>query len=183
MSGNNDNSFFSMDRLVEFGMGMAMSQQIVQSMNNMMNQMNVPPQIHVGQQGFSLNPSQSASGAVPGMGVVPGIPVAGRNLATPVQPYTAVPSQPVSKESPPSVPQSAPAAPPPLPEVYYVVQDGKQTGPYNGTEIARLVMEKKVSASTSVWKTGMSEWQKADSFPELLCLISMVPPPVVGDVK
>lgn len=40
---NNKDSFFSMDRLVEFGMGMAMSQQIVQGMNNMMASMRQPP--------------------------------------------------------------------------------------------------------------------------------------------
>ena len=37
-------NFFSMDRLVEFGMGMAMSQQIVQNMNNMMASMRQMPQ-------------------------------------------------------------------------------------------------------------------------------------------
>ena len=52
---NQNNNFFSMDRLVEFGMGMAMSQQIVKSMNDMMSQMNVPPQIQVSRQGFSQN--------------------------------------------------------------------------------------------------------------------------------
>lgn len=38
----NDNSFFSIDRLVEFGMGMAMVQQMVQMMNQTMQQMQVP---------------------------------------------------------------------------------------------------------------------------------------------
>ncbi|MGM9698419.1 MAG: DUF4339 domain-containing protein [Prevotella sp.] len=38
----NDNSYFSIDRLVEFGMGMAMAQQMVQVMNQSMKQMYVP---------------------------------------------------------------------------------------------------------------------------------------------
>lgn len=38
----NDNSFFSIDRLVEFGMGMAMAQQMVGMMNQTMRQMYVP---------------------------------------------------------------------------------------------------------------------------------------------
>ncbi len=38
----NDNNFFSIDRLVEFGMGMAMAKQMVDVMNNTMQQMYVP---------------------------------------------------------------------------------------------------------------------------------------------
>lgn len=41
----NDNSFFSIDKLVEFGMGMAMAQQMVQTMNQSMSQMYVPGSI------------------------------------------------------------------------------------------------------------------------------------------
>lgn len=41
----NDNNFFSIDRLVEFGMGMAMAQQMVQVMNKSMSQMYVPGSI------------------------------------------------------------------------------------------------------------------------------------------
>ena len=38
----NDESFYSIDRLVEFGMGMAMAQQMVGMMNQTMRQMYVP---------------------------------------------------------------------------------------------------------------------------------------------
>lgn len=38
----NDNSFYSIDRLVEFGMGMAMAQQMVRMMNETMQTMYVP---------------------------------------------------------------------------------------------------------------------------------------------
>ena len=37
-----DSSFFSMDRLVEFGMGMTVAQQMVTTMNQSMNNMHVP---------------------------------------------------------------------------------------------------------------------------------------------
>ena len=37
-----DNSFYSIDRLVEFGMGMAVAQQMTQSMNQTMKNMYVP---------------------------------------------------------------------------------------------------------------------------------------------
>jgi len=37
-----DKSFYSIDRLVEFGMGMAVAQQMVQSMNYTMQNMHIP---------------------------------------------------------------------------------------------------------------------------------------------
>jgi hypothetical protein len=37
-----DNSFFSVDRLIEFGMGMSIAQQMVKSMNESMQKMHVP---------------------------------------------------------------------------------------------------------------------------------------------
>lgn len=37
-----DNNFFSIDRLVEFGMGMAIAQQMVQTMNQSINNMHIP---------------------------------------------------------------------------------------------------------------------------------------------
>jgi hypothetical protein len=40
-----DNSFFSIDRLVDFGMGMAMAQQMVNVMNRSMQSMYVPGSI------------------------------------------------------------------------------------------------------------------------------------------
>lgn len=63
----NDNSFYSIDRLVEFGMGMAMAQQMVRVMNETMQTMYVPgapntisaPQpltIYVGIDGTPLGP-------------------------------------------------------------------------------------------------------------------------------
>jgi hypothetical protein len=38
----NDDSFFSINRLVEFGMGLAVAQQMVKTMNNAMTNMHVP---------------------------------------------------------------------------------------------------------------------------------------------
>ena len=37
-----ENSFYSMDRLVEFGMGMAVAQQMVKTMNETMSTMHIP---------------------------------------------------------------------------------------------------------------------------------------------
>ena len=38
----NDNSFFSIDRLVEFGMGMAVAQQMLKTMNESITNMHIP---------------------------------------------------------------------------------------------------------------------------------------------
>jgi hypothetical protein len=46
----NDDSFFSIDRLVEFGMSIAIAQQMVQTMNSAMTTMHVPG---------SMNPMQT----------------------------------------------------------------------------------------------------------------------------
>lgn len=42
----NDDSFFSINRLVEFGMGMAVAQQMVNSMNSAMTNMHIPGSIN-----------------------------------------------------------------------------------------------------------------------------------------
>mgnify|MGYP001185469389 CR=1 FL=1 len=47
-----DNSFFSIDKLVEFGMGMAIAQQMVNTMNKSMTNMHVPG---------AMNPMDSAN--------------------------------------------------------------------------------------------------------------------------
>lgn len=48
----NEDSFFSMNKLVEFGMSMAVAQQMVNSMNSVMTNMHVPG---------SMNPMQTAA--------------------------------------------------------------------------------------------------------------------------
>lgn len=160
-------NFFSMDRLVEFGMGMAMSQQIVQNMNNMMASMRQMPQMQVYAQPLYAQPAMQTG--------------------VPMQPvYRQYAGQPEAAPQPQAVPQQVQQVqgkqealpPPPLPEVYYIVQDGKQAGPYSGTEIARLVAEKQVSAQTPVWKPGLAEWKTAADFSELVALIALVPPAV-----
>ena len=153
-------SFFSMDRLVEFGMGMAMSQQIAQSMNNMMAQISTPPQVHFQPTHLAMQPVQVAP-AIPTLAqTAQRAPSVAGGAASASAQGTQTPTKAIS-----------------IPEVYYVsLQKGKSEGPYSGTEIARLVMEKKVVATTPVWMTGMAEWKTAADFPDLVALIALVPP-------
>ena len=164
---NSNESFFSMDRLIEFGMGMALSQQIVRSMNSMMSQMQQPPlvqniyqpsqqqvrqpvyQQYAHQQQVSNNPAAFAQ--------------AGKEKNPP---------------APPPVPPSAEQTKvkPYIPELFYIHNENETSGPFSGIEIARLVAEKKVTAKTLLWKSGTSQWKKAQDFDQLLALIALVPP-------
>ena len=114
----NDQNFFSIDRLVEFGMSAAIAQQMVQSMNQNMRNMYVPGSIQ-------------------------------------------------------SMPQ-------PVPAVFYVAIDGKQTGPLNEAELARLITQKQVNKDTLAWMPGMTAWQPIEQVPAILKVIALTPPPLAG---
>lgn len=111
-----DNSFFSIEKLIEFGMGLAVSQQMVKTMNETMQNMYVP-------------------GAM-----------------TPMQ------SEQVS--------------------FYYAVLDGKQSGPFSISDLSKLIKESKISKDTLLWKPGMSSWLSAEFIPEVLKIVSLIPPPI-----
>lgn len=124
-------SFYSIDRLVEFGLSLGVATQMAQSMNTALREMSVPG--------------------------------AGKSLETIRVPTngTIAPGQPVGAQS-----------------VYYVVLDGKATGPLPVSELTRLIAEKRVTKVTYVWIPGMSDWQLAESVPEVLQLVALVPPPI-----
>jgi hypothetical protein len=113
----NDNQFYSIDRLIEFGMGVSVAQQMAQSMNQIMAQTRVPGADN-----------------------------------TPHRPINAVPS------------------------VYYAALDGKQAGPFSETEILKLLTEKKITKDTLMWLPGMKNWQRAETIPEIMRLVALMPP-------
>lgn len=110
-----ENSFFSIDRLIEFGMGMAVAQQMVRMMNETIQNMYVPG---------TMNPMQPS------------------------------PSN-----------------------IYYVILDGLQSGPYSEGELARLIEQKKITKDTYIWKPGMTDWQTAERLPDVLRLVALTPVP------
>lgn len=55
---------------------------------------------------------------------------------------------------------------------YYLLLDGLKQGPFSLEE----VYNKKISRSTMVWKTGMSDWAMAKDMPEFTELLSHMPP-------
>lgn len=111
-----DNNFYSIDKLVEFGMGIAIANQMASSMNQALNQIQIP----------------------------------GAGIAMPITTNT----------------------------VYYVVLDGKQSGPYSLTEMSRLIADKKVVKETYIWKPGMKNWELVENVSEVLALVALTPPPI-----
>lgn len=116
-----ENSFYSIDRLIEFGMGIAVAQQMVQAMNNAMQNMYVPG---------AMNPMQ----------------------------------QPVNN-------------------IYHVIIEGKQSGPFSEGELSRLIANKKVTKDTYIWKPGMTDWQTAENIPDVLRLVALTPPSFPEPIK
>lgn len=110
-----ENSFFSIDRLIEFGMGMAVAQQMIRTMNESMQNMYVPG---------TMNTMQQA-------------------------PHN----------------------------IYYVIMDGQQSGPYSEGELSRLIEQKKVTKDTYIWRPGMREWLTAENLPDVLKLVALQPVP------
>jgi hypothetical protein len=115
---SDESRFYSIDRLMEFGMSMAVAQQMVQSMNTTMQNMHIP------------------------------------GAGNPMQPKPA--------------------------QVYYAVLEGRQAGPFSETELARLINDNKMSKETYVWHPGLREWKTAENVPEILRLVALAPPPIIG---
>jgi len=61
--------------------------------------------------------------------------------------------------------------------VYYVVVDGLQAGPFSEAELKTLVKNGVVTSNTLVWSPGMLNWQIAQSIPSVnkLLLLSQKP--------
>ncbi len=125
-----NNSFFSMDKLVEFGMGMTVAKQMTQAMNEAMT--SSMQQIKGNSYSYcQITPPNNMEAAMPA-------------------------------------------------KLIYTVFEGKQAGPFNESEIARLVFEKTLTKDTLVWMPGMSEWKKAEDVPEVLKIIALCPPPITN---
>jgi hypothetical protein len=64
-------------------------------------------------------------------------------------------------------------------QFYYVVIENKQSGPFTEQELTRLIIEKKITKETYIWKPGMSNWELAENVPEILKLVALAPPPII----
>lgn len=72
----------------------------------------------------------------------------------------------------------APPTPPPAAvSQYHVILNGQQSGPFNMTQIANMIVSGQITRGTYVWKAGMPGWDMAGNVPELAASFGAVPPP------
>ena len=69
--------------------------------------------------------------------------------------------------------------PPPVPIVtYHLAVNGQATGPFDIATLTQMVTTGQFTASSLVWKAGMSAWVRADSVDELKGLFANAMPPI-----
>ncbi len=118
-----NNNFFSLDKLLEFGLSMEMAKQMMSIMNTSFKSIQMPG-------------SQMPDGST------------------------------VSKNFNE------------MPVSYYAVIEGKSAGPFSEAELSKLIETKKINNKTYIWRPGFSNWKAAEDVPEILKLVSLVPPPL-----
>lgn len=60
---------------------------------------------------------------------------------------------------------------------YYIVEEGKQEGPFDKTKLQEMVIEGRLTPETLIWTMGMTRWDKAKSVDSLSEFFRQVPPP------
>lgn len=74
--------------------------------------------------------------------------------------------------------QNAMQAPPPMPNVQYMVSaNGQQSGPFGMQQLQQLVQTGQLTPQTYVWKQGMAQWELAGNIQELASLFAPACPP------
>ena len=74
--------------------------------------------------------------------------------------------------------------PPPVPvATYNVAVNGQATGPFDLNTLQQMIITGQLSASSLVWRAGMSEWVRADSVDELKSLFNTTMPPIPQEDK
>jgi membrane protease subunit (stomatin/prohibitin family) len=72
------------------------------------------------------------------------------------------------------------AVPPPLPSPvqFYVVLDGRQSGPFDMPALQQMAQSEQLTRESLVWKQGLSSWVAAGQQHELDVLFGTTPPPI-----
>lgn len=69
------------------------------------------------------------------------------------------------------------AVPPPIPTVaYHVAINGQAAGPFDMAKLQQMATNGQLTASSLVWKIGMTQWTEAGTVEELVGLFPPVPP-------
>ena len=75
----------------------------------------------------------------------------------------------MSEVGTPSLPPGAP--------IWMVANNGRQSGPYTVGQLQQLVQSGHFTATSHVWRQGMTNWELAGNVVELIPLFGTVPPP------
>jgi membrane protease subunit (stomatin/prohibitin family) len=109
------------------------------------------------------NPGGDASAGV-GMGM-------GFAMANQLGKIMASPQEPASG-APPSLPSDAAES------RYFIGENGAKTGPFDLHTIIGYIQAGPVTGETLLWKQGMANWEKAETFGELKVALQATPPPL-----
>ena len=76
--------------------------------------------------------------------------------------------------------QASQAGPPPLPQTasWFLGVAGQQQGPLDDAGLAGAARAGTLTATTLVWRNGMTAWTPAGQVPELVAVLGSVPPPL-----
>ena len=70
--------------------------------------------------------------------------------------------------------------PPPIPtDAYHVAINGQAAGPFDLATLKQMAQAGQLTASSLVWKPGMTNWEQASKVEELQLIFTQVPPPIV----
>lgn len=75
-----------------------------------------------------------------------------------------------------SQPQAVPPAVPTT--AYHVAFNGQATGPFELSVLAQMTVNGQLTVDSLVWKSGMPQWAKAGTVPELQALFASSIPPI-----
>ena len=59
---------------------------------------------------------------------------------------------------------------------WYIAIDGRPSGPYTEREVSSMLLDKKITIESLMWCNGMSAWRRAGDIPEILRLLTLLPP-------
>ena len=172
--------FSSMDRLMEFGLSMAVANQMIGVMNQTMSTMQTPgPRIPNSQPEYQQPYSTKVVNQAPGaMGVCPAaqavqqaaargaqqgvacaapqaMNAAAQGAAMGAQQAMGMPPQPVSVDTP----------------KYYAAVNGNMAGPLTEAQVKHLVINGDITDQTLVWRPGLAAWQYAAEVPDVYRII------------
>ena len=61
-----------------------------------------------------------------------------------------------------------PPPPPPTAATWWYIEGGAELGPVGEAELRTLIANRQVSAEALVWREGLTEWEAASNFPQLV---------------